>query len=293
MDVAALLIRWQRLRAQVSGPPKVGGSPTNLSTARVAAWGARGSCMPLLSVLTAAIGEWAEYVAEAGKSLAAQELPSGWDLEWVVQEDGPEPVLADVIGRFPFARYEANRRRLGTATTRNLALRRVGGQLVHLLDCDDLMLPGGLAAALRVFDAHPRVHWVAGQADNLMPDGARVAFDPLRPPGPIEAGELNEFALVEGRVEILPHSLTFRTGIVRALSGWSAAVPGEDTLLLVAVAELTAGYYLPEVTWLYRQHERQGSRDPYWTARLSNAAEMTRQRIGALRETGLRLDPPR
>lgn len=243
--------------------------------------------MPLLSVLTAAIGEWAEYVTEAGHSVAGQELPAGWQVEWIIQEDGPEPALAELAAHFPFARYAANGERLGVAVTRNLGLTRVAGTLVHVLDCDDLLLPGGLGAVLRAFDTHPRIHWVAAQADNLLPDGTREAFEPASPTGYVEAGAVGDFILANGRAPFLPNGATLRTATARALGGWAAVPTDDETALLVAISELAPGYYTPEVTWLYRQHDRQTSRRPDWRARLPVSWDVVKQRIRAQRAAGL------
>ena len=78
--------------------------------------------MPLISVITAAYAPTADYLAETAASISALELPPGFDLEWVVQEDGDSPQLAGFFAGLDFARYEANGRRYGTALTRNLAL---------------------------------------------------------------------------------------------------------------------------------------------------------------------------
>ncbi|HEY0803923.1 MAG TPA: glycosyltransferase family A protein [Pseudonocardiaceae bacterium] len=245
--------------------------------------------MPLLSVLTAAHGERADFLAEAGASLAGQELPAGWELEWIVQYDGPEPKLADTVSSFPFARYAAHGERLGAAMTRNLGLTRVGGELVHVLDSDDLILPGGLRAAVEAFAAYPWIHWVAGQADDLLPDGTRVAFEPRLPPGLIEPGALNELVAEHDPLPVHPAGLTLRTATTRALGGWAANPRADDNSLMVAVAEITAGYLTPEVTWLYRKHEGQITGLPYFSALEPIAWTVVRQRISALRETGLRL----
>ena len=130
--------------------------------------------MPVVSVLTAATADRADLVAEAGESLAAQRLPDDWRLEWIVQEDAVDAGLADLVGKFEFARHAVNGERLGAATTRNIGLTRVTGELVHVLDSDDLVLPDGLATAIAAFAEHPDLHWVVGQADDLLPSGERV-----------------------------------------------------------------------------------------------------------------------
>jgi hypothetical protein len=81
-----------------------------------------GLVMPLISVITAVHKPVAEYLREAANSVAAQRLPEGWELEWLVQEDGDTPTARELaVG----ALYEANGAGLGTATTRNLALTEV------------------------------------------------------------------------------------------------------------------------------------------------------------------------
>ena len=76
--------------------------------------------MPLVSVITAAYAPKAGYLPDTAASVAAQQLPPGWELEWLVQEDGDVPSLLDVVAGVPSARYEANDALLGIA------------QIVHL-----------------------------------------------------------------------------------------------------------------------------------------------------------------
>jgi glycosyltransferase involved in cell wall biosynthesis len=244
--------------------------------------------MPVLTVLTAAIGKWAEFVREAGESVGAQELPAGWEVEWVVQEDGAQPCLADLVGAFPFARYESNGLGLGIAATRNLGLARARGAWLFVLDCDDLILPGGLRVVAETIDRNPGIHWVATQADNLLAGGERLAFEPISPTGHVPAGAVSDFVLTHGKAPFLLTGMALRTATVRALGGWLAVPHGEDFGLVVAVAELAAGYYPPEVVWLYRQHDQQTSRSPEWLARRESAMELVCQRIDAVRAMGLR-----
>jgi glycosyltransferase involved in cell wall biosynthesis len=243
--------------------------------------------MPLLSVLTAAHGRRAELLAAAGESVAVQQLPAGWELEWVVQEDGVAPELGRVAKQFPFARYEATGEQLGIALTRNIALARVDGELVHVLDSDDLLLPDALAVAIRAFDEHPDVHWVAAQADDLLPDGTRLAFDLQFPTGYTPAGALNAVVDASGEMPIHCAGVTARTDIVRALGGWVANPRSEDSALMVAVAELTPGYVTPEVTWLHRWHPAQTTGDSAWSTLRAESTDMVRQRLAALRSLRL------
>ena len=244
--------------------------------------------MPLVSVLTPARADRAALLVEAGESLAAQRLPAGWRLEWLVQEDGVEPSLGELVRRFPFARYQANGEQLGIAVTRNLALSRADGRLVHVLDSDDILLPHGLSTAIEAFERHPDIHWVAGQGDDLLPDGRRRPVPLDLPAGRVEAGELSQHFVDHGGVPIHPAGLTLRTAAVRALGGWAASPRSEDVTLLVAVAELAPGFVTPEATWLWRQHPGQTTKHPDWQTLFALADTQIAQRIEALRRTGLR-----
>src|SRR5437879_3785904 len=51
-------------------------------------WDKRLRSMPTLSIITAVLAGKHQHLAETYRSLAAQELPAGWDWEWLVQEDG-------------------------------------------------------------------------------------------------------------------------------------------------------------------------------------------------------------
>jgi glycosyltransferase involved in cell wall biosynthesis len=245
--------------------------------------------VPLLSVLTPATKERAGFTAEAGESLAGQVLPEGWELEWVVQEDGAEPGLGEVVGGFPFARYEANGRQFGLSTTRNIALSRVRGALVLPLDCDDLILPGGLAVAIEAFAAYPQIHWVANQADDLLPDGSRVPFPLPIPPGLVEPGVISTRIGAYEKKNIHAVGVTMRVVTVRALGGWVASPRAEDNALVIAITELTPGYLTPRATWLYRKHDGQITREPAHLELEPTGMRIVCQRLAAIREVGLGL----
>jgi glycosyltransferase involved in cell wall biosynthesis len=96
------------------------------------------------------------YRRELADSVLGQPLPRGWDLEWLIQEDGPatERVTA-LTTRDRRCRTAANGIHRGTASTRNAALVRATGRYVRVLDQDDVLLPGSLADPIRVLEDHP------------------------------------------------------------------------------------------------------------------------------------------
>lgn len=245
--------------------------------------------MPLISVITAVHGDRADLLRASGESLAVQRLPSGWSVEWLIQEDGAPAGAAMVAAGFPFARHRAHGEALGPGGTRNLALTRADGDYVHVLDSDDLLLPNALASAIATFVERPEIHWAAGQADDLMPDGTRLSVRPEIPTGPVAPGVFGDFLIAHDRLPVHPAGVTARTATIRALGGWGAYPRGEDTVLLAALSELTPGYLGADVTWLYRRHDAQITRSRDWSVLAGPTRLAAHQRVTALRAVRISL----
>lgn len=243
--------------------------------------------MPLISVVTAVYAPIADFLPETAAAVEALELPPGFDLEWIVQEDGESPQLGDFFAGMGSVRYEATSRRYGTAITRNLALSRATGVLVQALDQDDVLLPGALATLIPRFAEH-RIHWAIGQADDLLPDGTRRPYPSPIPFGLMQAGKINTWAAEQGgNWPIHGAALMMRTASLRALGGWTA-IPGDDELATFAVlSEITDGYYDEALTWLYRHHPKQIHRTAEAQANSATGRRITLQRARAAAAVGL------
>lgn len=245
--------------------------------------------MPVVSIITAAHAPSAQFIEETARSVAAQSMPDGWALEWVVQEDGDDPKLGHLFDHLPNARYEANGGQLGLAVTRNLALARASGALVQVLDHDDLLLPGAIAVLVKRFLENP-IHWAVGQADDLMPDGERLSYPPALEFGVVQAGAVNAWASErKGNWPVHCAGLMMRTESVRALGGW-AGLPAEDDIsLFAALSEVTDGYLEESVIWLYRQHAGQTYRTDGWRSRSEIGRRIALQRAHAMRAAKVRI----
>ncbi|MGH3754141.1 MAG: glycosyltransferase family 2 protein [Pseudonocardiaceae bacterium] len=249
--------------------------------------------MPTVSILTAAYAPTAKYLPETIASVREQILPTGWRLEWIVQEDGVDPRLADHVDELPYVRYQANNTRLGLSQTRNLGLSRAIGDLVQVLDHDDVLLPGALATLVSRFVDYP-IHWAIGQADDLTPDGTRVAYQSALPYGVLLAGRVNAWATDHGgNWPIHCAGLMIRTDHLRALGGWVASPADDDVAMFAALSELTNGYNEPTVTWLYRHHAEQTHRTQEWSNWSAAGRRIALQRIVAIKRTGLYINPER
>ena len=243
--------------------------------------------MPTVSIITAAYAPSAAYLDETIKSVEQQRLPDGWRLEWIVQEDGATPSLAHRFAATPSARYEANGVQLGIAATRNLALSRTTGDLVQVLDSDDVLLEGALSALIPLFDS-PKIHWAVGQADDLLPNGERVAWDSALPYGEITPGVVNRWAEEHGgNWPIHCAGLMLRSISLRALGGWAGLPGDEDIAMFAALSEMVSGHNYDGVTWLYRQHPQQITRS-HGTRHLSeDCRRLALQRVKAVSLSGM------
>lgn len=208
--------------------------------------------MPLLSVITPEYAPTAEHAGETIAGVAEQHLPGGWELEWIVQEDGDNPQLHSVYEEVEAASYEANNAQYGVAMTRNLALGRAAGELVQVLDHDDVLLPGALSTLIGAFEDRS-IHWAVGQADDLMPSGERRSYPSALPYGLVRAGEANNWAsLHRGNWPIHCAGLMVRSDTMRAIGGYPALPADDDIAMFAGLSELADGYNFPETTWLYR-----------------------------------------
>jgi glycosyltransferase involved in cell wall biosynthesis len=222
--------------------------------------------MPVISVVTPAYNPVAEYLDAAYESVIGQELPDGWSLEWLVQEDGAEGRRAsDILPADPLIQL-AGGRRGGVSVTRNLALARSTGQLVKNLDADDVLTPGVLARDIGALDSNPDVHWATSAALDLLADGSTVAFEGDPPAGRIERGDVvRHWRDHDYLLPVHPATLCIRRSLAVALGGWMAIPASEDSGLLIAASVVSVGYF----------HREPGLRHRKWPGQATASAEHT------------------
>ena len=111
--------------------------------------------MPRVSVVIASY-EHEAYVADCLESVLAQTFQ---DFEIVVTDDGSTDATAQRIRalRDPRIRLEVFERNRGACIALNHGIRRARGELVAILNSDDLFEPDKLALQVAWLDAHPQV----------------------------------------------------------------------------------------------------------------------------------------
>lgn len=215
--------------------------------------------MAIISIITPAYEPVPEYLRAAYDSLTEQQLPVGWEWEWVLQGDGGAGDVEKILPSDARIKVGAGRRG-GVALTRNLALARSRGELVKNLDQDDVLTPGVLARDVEVITADPAVQWATSRVLDLLPDGSTVGFDDDPRPGRIEPGFVFEhWKAHEYRLPVHPTTVCIRRELVTALGGWMAVPGSDDTGMLVAASMVSVGYFHDEVGLLYRKWAGQES----------------------------------
>lgn len=141
--------------------------------------------MPTISIITPVHPSVPDYLKDAYESLVAQELPSGWQWEWIVQQDGQDGAIASLVPEDPRISYGTGRAG-GPGVARTLALARATGQYVKVLDADDQLPAGTLARDIAILDQDADIGWTSSRVLDLLPDGSTVGFDFDPPAGPIQ-----------------------------------------------------------------------------------------------------------
>ena len=211
--------------------------------------------MPTISLITAVLAGRDDHLTQTWNSIATQQLPPGWDWQWVVQEDGETGSPATRIPtNHPQITY-ATGPRGRAAAARTLALDHVNGVFVRGLDADDQLTPGALTRDIEALTSN-HVGWVVSPALDLLEDG-QIRRGPRDP----ETGPLPDNCLRDGEgaglLPVLGITATTYTSLVHALGGWPALPVGQDVALLLALEAVAPGWMLGEPSILYRRWPKQ------------------------------------
>jgi SAM-dependent methyltransferase len=112
----------------------------------------------LVSVVITAYNH-ARFLAEAIESVLAQTVQ---DFELIVVDDGSRDNTAEVVARYPRARY-IHQRNQGLSAARNAGLKNAIARYVVFLDADDRLRPNALEAGLRCHAENPNCAFVSGR----------------------------------------------------------------------------------------------------------------------------------
>ncbi len=116
----------------------------------------------------------AGYIAEAVASALSQEVDG---LEVLVVDDASTDGTLDVIAGFddPRLRVLRNDSNIGGGRNWNRLVAEARGRYLKVMGCDDVLLPGSLAAEVSILEADPGVEVVTGARELIGEGGRRIA----------------------------------------------------------------------------------------------------------------------
>jgi glycosyltransferase involved in cell wall biosynthesis len=196
------------------------------------------------------------YAEEAVRSVLDQDYER---LELIAIDDASDDRTAEVLeqchaetakGRMRFVRHE---RREGIAETRAHALRLAQGELIGILDSDDLWLPGKLTPQVELLEAEPDAGLVHADFEAFDSDtGERVSWEP---DWDLHADQLVE--LVRVGCFIMPGTTLMRRAAIeqRGVGFMNPGYPSyDDYLLFLTIALDWRIAYEERVVMRYRRH---------------------------------------
>ncbi len=227
----------------------------------------------------------ARYLGRAISSVLAQE---DVDLELIVVDDASEDDTARVISSFRDARIRMirNPSQRGIAYCHNQILAASRAPFISHVDSDDALLPGALAAMLRVMHEHPE----AGQAHSpqfYMDEDGRTTLEQCRHWYRFWArrrplADYRRSMLSEGMVA---NSLrTYRRAALESLGGFDESLPyavdWEMSVRMLGRFEIVQAPYPLYMTRLHRSRTSHSERSPaldHWRRQLAIALSLRRR----------------
>ncbi|WP_051343225.1 glycosyltransferase family 2 protein [Pseudonocardia spinosispora] len=209
--------------------------------------------MPLVSVLTPTQAHNADHIGALWQSLDGQVLPPGWEWEWLVQEDGTNPAVRDLLPDDPRIHYDALGVQVGGAAARNAGLARAKGDLIAGMDHDDWYEPGGLAALVEPLADDPDAAWSCARIRWENPDGADWVKPDVFPPGRVAPGLIAETFTRTDDFPFPAAIATYRRTHLVAHGGWPAVARSTDAVLLAAFSTRWPGTWVDRVVATYRR----------------------------------------
>ena len=206
-------------------------------------------------------------VEQATKSVSEIDMPVGWQIEWMIQEDGEQTNFRDYFESLDLGirlSYDSNQRQFGAATTRTACFIRSRGGLVMGLDADDYLVSKGITRLVEESVEHSDLDWFTGQTSHLI-DGVEVPRACDIPAGKVSPGQPMRRWVESGRMPFPTAPVMLRSRELWKLGGWPALVRSEDASLIFAYTALRGGLIVDELTYVYRKWADQTRDQPWWT----------------------------
>jgi len=225
---------------------------------------------PKVSALVVAYNH-RRYIAEALDSIYAQTYG---DYEVVVVDDGSSDGTADLMCRWPQARYHYQQNQ-GLNAALNRALQLAHGEYVAFLAADDTWAPDRLARQVPILEECPAVGLVYGDALVADQDGRPLCrFNQVYPPhgGDVAVELFARYCFISSQ------TLLIRWGCFDRLGGFWGPPAISDYLKWIEIAMYYDAVYVDAVLGMYRRHQgnltRANAGDRKYRSTLAGLAEL-------------------
>lgn len=191
------------------------------------------------------------YLARTLESVVGQSYPH-WHIVLVDDgsSDGTASLAEDFAARIPGRMTVLRKPNGGVSSARNLGIRESQGDLLALLDADDIWLPNRLSETVKPFEADSEVGLVYGRIVRIDPDG-EVLGPPQNPQPP--GGAVAMVDIYVRRVHIPSPTVTIRRSCLDRVGLFDETlVTTEDRDLWMRIAAEYKVVYVPEVIAQYR-----------------------------------------
>ena len=130
---------------------------------------------PKVSVIMATYNDKPEQVQKAAESILSQSFS---DLELLILDDSTDSETRnaiDRIGEEPRVEVIRREQRMGLSGARNVGLEHAKGELIAIMDGDDISLPDRLRLQTEYLMQHPKVYVLGGQMDIINEEDEKIS----------------------------------------------------------------------------------------------------------------------
>jgi hypothetical protein len=197
---------------------------------------------------------YAQYVGRAIESALEQDYPAD-RMEIVVVDDGSTDetpqIVADLAERHPGRIKLVQQPNGGYIAATNRAMAEAGGELLALLDADDVWLPYKVSRQVALLQSRPKLGMVF--SDMVVVDGNEMT---LRPSLIGQLGDLPQqaFARVLYQNVATQSSIMIRSALREYFDPIPDGIPYADWWLTLRAAQVSEVDYIREPLALYREH---------------------------------------
>ncbi len=206
---------------------------------------------PLVSVLMSVYNS-ERYLGQTVNSILNQTYQN---FEFIIIDDGSRdrsPAILDQYAALDQRIHVIHRENRGIPKTRNELLEKAQGELIAVMDSDDIALPDRLAVQVAFLQQHPDVVWVSGAFELIDERGRRLTRIPL----PCSNEEIQAL-LVQGNTSFLHPAAMVRRSAILQVGGYDEALPtAHDLDLWLKLSDIGQLANVPQTVVKYRIHSQ-------------------------------------